>query len=230
MAVDDVYQLTLRATYAGQTILNGLAFKVKTETDPTSVQALALANDWKDHLRPMQATILAYQSFVLQQVRGGSANYTSKVCQRSGGARFEGNLTGTLTGSKSGDALPPQSAVVTTLRTSESGRTRRGRSYMAGLSETDQAYGTITSGIVTVFQTAWNVQLGKFGPTGTDALWQIGIWSMRLATGCVPRKEPPYGLTPKDSTSPGTAFQPVIEFIVKPIVYNQRRRTIGVGI
>jgi hypothetical protein len=230
VAIGDVFTLQLRSTYSGQVIMNTLAFRWLQALDPTTAQALTLANDWKTHLQAFQATTLAYTTFVLQQVRGGSVSYTTKPCLRTGGIRLEGNMTGTLGGSKPGDALPPQSAIVTTLKTNNAGRSHRGRLYMTAISETDQAYGTVTPGIVTTMQTAWNTQLAKYGPAGTDPNWQVGIWSMRIATGCVPGTGADHALVPHDTPNPSQAFDGVTEFVVKATVYSQRRRTIGVGI
>lgn len=230
MAIGDVFQLQLYSTYAGQTIMNSLAFRWLQALDPTTAQALTLANDWKVALKTFQSSGVAYSRFILQQVRGGDVSYTADPCNRVGGLRYEALLTGSLTGDGTSEALPPQSAAVTTLKTAKAGRTHRGRLYLTGVQELVQNQGTMIAGNLAAYQTTWNNQLVKFGVTGTDPNWQLGIWSMRTATGCVLRKEPPYGLAPHDTPNPSQSFEGVIEAVCKPTVYSQRKRTIGVGI
>jgi hypothetical protein len=230
MAVDDVYTVQLIQTYAGQRIMNSLAFRMKSATDPTPVQFQSLADDWKVLFISQQSSTLSYVSWLAQQVYGGTVSYVADPCNRVGGRRLEGSYTGTVVGAGTAEGLPPQSAWVTTLKTDFAGRTHRGRHYLSGMEEAKQTNGTIAGAFVTAYQTAWDAQLLQYGPAGTDPNFQLGIWSMRTATGCVPRKEPPYGMQNVAPANPVQAFTPVTSFTVRNIVYSQRRRTIGVGV
>ena len=229
MAVDDVYQLQLRSVYAGQQLMNTLHFRTKTAADPTPATALLLADDWKNAFRTAQVTTFNYSSWLLQQVRGGTVSYTNRPCLRDGGIRIEGAFTGAVAGAVVGDGMPPQSAIVTTLSTGFSGRRRRGRLYLPGFQEQDQSAGQLIPGAVTFMQSLWATQMGKFGPGGSNATWQLGIWSMRTATGCAPRGVPPWGMINVDPPDPAAAYLDVTTATPKAIVYSQRRRTIGVG-
>ena len=183
MATDDVYQLQILMTYAGQQIMNTLSFRTKAATAVDATVALALANDWKDAFRVQQVGTLSYRGWVLQQVRGGTATYPTGLCRRDGGARFEGSFTGTLVGSGVNPGMPPQSAIVTTLKSGLSGRRRRGRHYFAGWDRGNEDAGTVSGAFMTSLTALWAAQLVKFGVAGTSPLWQLGIWSMRTATG-----------------------------------------------
>lgn len=230
MAVDDVYTLSLYQTYAGQTCINTLAFRVLVSPDVTQAQLQALADDWKNHLKTFQCSGVTYTRWIAQQVRGGTVSYITDPCNRVGGFRNEGLFTGSVVGDGTSEGLPPQSACVTTLKTALAGRTHRGRLYLTGVQEIVQNQGTIVAGNLGTYQTAWNTQLAQFGPTGTDPTFQLGIWSMRTATGCITRKDPPYGMVPQDSPNQGAAFEKVTEAVCRATVYSQRKRTIGVGI
>jgi len=229
MAIGDVYQLQLHYSYSGQRLMNTLAFRMETAPDPVEATFAALATDWKDIFVTQQSTGVTYISWLAQQVRGGTVSYTDHPCQRTGGRRLEGLFTGSLVGTGSGDGLPPQCAWVTTLYTGFSGRTKRGRFYLGGLPESLQAGGTWNSASVTSYQTQWGTQLAQYGTSGTDPNFRLGVWSMRIATGCAVRTTPPYGLAPVDSPDESTAFAYVTSATVRSTVFSQRKRTIGVG-
>jgi hypothetical protein len=224
-----VYKLDLFQSYAGQRLMNSLCFARKTEPAPTQAELAALALDWKNFMLNHQLAQLTHTGWVAQQLSGTDVSYTAVPCTRQGGLRFEGLHTGTVVGGNAGDGMPPQSAIVTTISTGISGRSRRGRFYLGGWGEGFQNNGTITAGIVTSQQTAWDAQLAKFSPTGTNATWYSVVWSHTIATGCKPAAVHPHAMTAVGSPSPGTASAPVVQFKVRDVVYTQRRRTIGVG-
>src|SRR5262245_50199594 len=123
MAIDDVYQLSVRSTMTGQVYMNGLAFIRTLAADPTPGEFVTLANAVKEIHRPLQHAGLAYTTWVARQVRGDAVDYpTDEDCTPEGGLYFDGSLTGTLVGADSGDILPHQCAMVTTLRTGQIGR------------------------------------------------------------------------------------------------------------
>lgn len=229
MAIDDVYALTLNQTYAGQQIMNTLHFRMKTAPDPNDAQLQALATDWKDFFRTQQCDALSYTGWVAQQVRGGDVSYVAKPCARTGGRRLEGLFTGLLPGAYTGEGLPPQCALVTTLYTGLSGRSRRGRHYLGGIAEARQTAGTYLNTELTTYTTAWAAQLAQFTPAGTDPNFALGVWSFTIASGCTARKEPPWGMASTGTSLPNMAFNPVDRVVPRAIVYSQRKRTIGRG-
>lgn len=230
MPTDDVWQLQMLQSFAGQVCMNTFAFRTKTGAAVDAAAALALANTWKDFLRGYQADTLTHTGWVLQQVRGGTASYTVRACLRDGGARLEGTYTGTNTGGQVGmEGLPPQVAEVISLGTGYSGRRRRGRSYKTGFCEAYQRDGTITSAHLGLERTAWDTHMAKYRVGGTDPLWETGVWSMTTATGCVVSKTPPFKPVPTVSPDPLAAYLGITTWSVRPTLYSQRRRTIGKG-
>lgn len=139
MAIDDVYTITVRSTWSGQVYMNKLAF-VRTEAaDVDATQLLGVANAIKEIHRPSQITTFAYTTWEARQVRGANVTYPSGTnCQPEGGLYFDGAMTGSLAGAVAAEALPPQCAMVTTLRTGQIGRRKRGRFYAPGWGELQQ--------------------------------------------------------------------------------------------
>jgi hypothetical protein len=229
MAVDDVFKLTVTAQGGGGYYQNTYSFRSKTEPALTTAAWQTVADATKEIFRVTQRSTVVYQSWRAVQVYGAGVTYGPSPCERSGGSYFEGSFTGTTQGGASGDALPPQSAMVVTLNSGKTGRRFRGRVYAFGQTEVNQDDGLWIASHVTAITTAWNTYMGLVGPTGSNPNVQLGIFSERIATGCVPNPNPPPALINVDAPLPAQAFTPVVSFTVKGIVYNQRRRTRGVG-
>jgi len=229
MAEGDVYKLDLFQTYAGQRIMNSYHLARKTAGDPTQAECAALAADWKLHLQNHQVNTLQHTAWSVSQVAGDPVVYSTTECKRDGGLRFEGLHVAPTAGGNSGEAMPPQSAIVVTLSTGFAGRSRRGRTYISGFVEAFQNEGQLTDAIVTAQQTNWDAQIAQYSAAGTDPLWYLVVFSTTIAFGCRPGAVHPH--TPEHFATPnplGASF-PVISTKVRKIVYTQRRRTIGVG-
>jgi hypothetical protein len=123
------------------------------------------------------------------------------------------SFTAVFGSSATGEALPHQCSAVLSWRTALAGRSFRGRSYLPGRSEAEQAGGVWTPSQITASNAMAAQFLAVFGPSGTDLNWQFVIIS-RVANG-VPRV-PPIGT-------------PVISGAVRSVVFTQRRRVSGVG-
>lgn len=231
MAIDDTYRLTVRMTWLGQQFINTYAFNAIAETAVTNADATALAVDAKDAFRAINIPTVTYSSWRLTQLRGTGVTPVQGECRTEGGQAFEGLYTTNTAGTgSSGDALPPQCALVITLNTGFIGRRRRGRLYVPGFAETDQAAGTFTGTLITAATTAWNVFFNKYaGATPTSPLWRLGVWSYRIATGCVPGPPPNFGHVQVDPPNLADAFRPCTAYALRSTVYTQRRRVIGVG-
>lgn len=121
------------------------------------------------------------------------------------------------TGAQGGEPLPPQCAGVFTLKTGLAGRSRRGRLYLGGHLELYQASGQWTGAYVTALQARANAMVALAGIGGTSPDWRWGVWSKKLG-------EPSPGLY-----NTGAGFRTIKEVVFRPVVYTQRRRTIGVG-
>jgi len=229
MAVDDVYKLTVNAQAPGGVFQNTYAFKVKSVPDLTQANFQTLADLTKEIWRPNQRSTTTYTSWRATQVRGGTVSYPGGGCDRTGGLFFEGSFTGTVQGGLSGDVLPPQCSMVVTLNTGVTGRRYRGRIFGFSQVELNQDDGVWIGTHITAMTTAWSNYLLAVGNSGTNPNFQLGIWSERIATGCVPNPNPPPKHLHVEEGNPAAAFTNVASFTVRSIVYNQRRRTRGVG-
>lgn len=229
MAVNDVYRLIIKGRQVLSIRINELAVRHKLAPDATPAEQLALANDFKNLWLPVQSSSAAWETWELRQLWGTGMTPVASECRRDGGVVTGGALTGTLTGGRlTGDALPPQAAVVVTLVTGAIGRRKRGRWYGWGCAEVDQASGTWATSMHTDLAPTLATFLAKYGPSGTDPTFQLGVWSERTASGCTP-SGPDGELVNVETPHPELAFTPVTALTIRPIVYNQRRRTVGVG-
>lgn len=230
MAINDVYRATILYGDGSSRFQTSHYFRMKTAADPDGTKGLVLANAMKELMRGIQGDQVIYDGWTLEQVFGGTVVYQqSPTCKKTGGLILAGAPTGTLTGGDvGGDPLPAQNSCVLTLGTAFAGRSKRGRTYVMGITETNQGNGLWLSGVASYFTTALTTYLGLFAGTGTNPDFRFGVWSTVTATGC--RVNPLTGLHVVFSTpSPQTAFEPVTTVVQRPIVYTQRRRTIGVG-
>lgn len=229
MAVDDVYRLTIQATFSNHLLMNTYAVRMKSSPDPTEADIITLANACKELFRASQLNKIAYTSWTYSQLYGGGVTVVQDECRRTPGLQFAGLFSGTLTGGiATGEALPPQCALVWTMLTGYAGRRRRGRSYVFGFAETAQADGLFTSAIVTTAKASLTTFLGLYGVSGTDPQFQVGVWSERTASGCVPNPSGK-GSTNIETPRPELAFMRMTNYTVRDVVYTQRRRTLGVG-
>lgn len=230
MAIGDVWKLQTTAMFLGQTHLNTLHFECKTATEPTTAVMAALAVEMKDLHRARQADIYAYQRWKATQVRGAGISYPPPKYTRVGGLFLEGNFTSNQNGTMiDTQQLPPQCAFVITLKSPNIGRSRRGRIYIGGLTESQQQGGTWDPATVTAFTTTWNTFMAKYvWPAGTSPDFSMAVWSETIATGNKAR--PGGGYDHVATPSPETAGVGVISVVHRTTVYTQRRRVLGVGI
>jgi hypothetical protein len=229
MALDDVYVLTGTAQGPAGFFQNSAAFSMIVAPDPTPAQALVLANDLKAIWLSRQNNSIVWRTWKLRQVRGDNVSWpTGTSCNPIGGRLVEGNYGTGSTGEEIGDALPPQCAMVVTFKTGQIGRRYRGRMYGFGFGEADQLAGIWTSAALTEMEANLATFMGKYAPGSAGNLFQFGIWSYRIASGCVPNKT-----TGKhervDPPHPELAYTPVTTHVLRNIVYTQRRRVLGVG-
>jgi hypothetical protein len=228
MAVGDVYRMTIQATALGSVFMNTYAFTMRSTPDPTDADAVTVANALKDLARPLQSNNVTYQTWQLRQLYGGGVTVVQDECRRDGGLSLEGNFTGTVAGAVATDMLPPQCALVWTIKTGLTGRRRRGRSYVFGLTEITQTAGTWSGATITSMQTALSNIYAFYGPAGSDPQFLLGVWSERTASGCEYRGNPPTYQN-VETPHPELAFNMSNDFSIRPVVYSQRRRTVGVG-
>lgn len=131
---------------------------------------------------------------------------------------FAAPIAGEENGAIGGAPAPNAMAVVVTLRTGTAGKSHRGRMYIPGVSTgqlTDNG-NKVNPVSLPDLQTVFDNLVGIFGDAaGTDPTFAWGIYSKVIG-----------------GSSPYTVagWQPVDNCVVRPILGNQRRRRIGVGI
>lgn len=230
MAIDDVYVVTVTASMASGVVQNSYAFNRTISAEPTITDFAALADDLKELNRVSQIAALTYRGWKARQLRGDAVTWPSDdKCNPVGGLYFEGLYTTNLPGLQTGEALPPQCAQVTTVTTGEIGRRKRGRSYMGGVGEDQQIGGQISTALITSRTTAWTTFMAEYGIAAPPSGFRFGVWSTRTASGCgVDEDNPTHGRI--DPPHPELAFTPATGFAVRPTIYTQRRRVLGVGL
>jgi hypothetical protein len=231
MAIDDAYRLTVTAQMSGQFFQNSYALNVISTTEMNAGVFAAAALSFKEVFRQTQNSGLVYRSWRAVQLRGTGVTAIQNQCRTEGGSVFEGTFTSSTSGGATAvDPLPHQCALVVTLNTGLAGRRKRGRLYVPGFSEPDQAVGAWLSSIVTTWGTALNTVKAKYmGAGATDPDFRWGIWSFRTATGCERDPHPPYGHIQIDSPNLAAAWTRAEDYVIRSPVFTQRRRVIGVG-
>lgn len=113
-----------------------------------------------------------------------------------------------------GDDLPPQSSLVVTWRTTLKGRSYRGRTYLPGWKESQQASGTWAANATTAASDWADEMMRLYDGGAVNPNYQLSVVS-RYLNGV------------KRLTPVATA---IVSRSTRSVVYTQRRRTIGVGI
>jgi hypothetical protein len=231
MAIDDVYQVTVTSRLTGAGVAqNTFAFIRTTAAEPVNADFDSLAEAIKTIHRTLQNPVMNYSTWRARQVRGTGVTWpASGPCAPQGGKLYEGNVPSPLAGSGSGDALPPQCALVVTLKTALAGRRHRGRVYVTGWGEGDQVAGVWQSSILTTLATTWNTFMTAYAVVAPTSGFRLGIWSFRTASGCIPNPNAS-GHTRIDPPDAAQAFTAVSSYVLRNTVYTQRRRVSGVGV
>lgn len=229
MPSGDVYRVVITAVSGLHMYQNVLCVRQDTEPDLTNTEFAAFATDYITAIKATQTTGIVYLNWAATQLWGDGMSIVASQCRREGGRQYGDAITGQA-GTTAGDLLPPQSAAVITLGTGQTGKRKRGRIYLFGQVETNQADGQWTTAYLTGLQTAWNTFMNLYKhPSGTNVNFTLGVWSERTASGCVPAPPPQKGHLNIETPRPELAFTPVTTHIIRPVVYTQRRRTRGVG-
>lgn len=167
MAVDDLYRIALKYDVHGQSNVNVIYCKQVAAF--TSNNAFACATYMSQQLMPFFASILPI---------GRGANFGADVSLVARTTSDLGSNSFPISGSgPPGAALPPANAVVCSIRTGFSGRSRRGRIFLGGLSGNLTEAGTLNTigqGIYATFIT--NLQQVLMGGIAA-APYRLGVFS-----------------------------------------------------
>jgi hypothetical protein len=170
--------------------------------EPTDAQVRATADNWVALQSTVQVTSVIYRSVRIKRMTPFAFDEIIHAPSTAVGASGTIGTNTTL-------------AVVLTKRTGVAGRTHRGRFYLAGF-QTNWGTDVIDSGTgPTSLATFATALITKFGFAGTDPTMQAGVYS-RTIGGSFP------------FTLPG--WQLITRWDPQPIIGNQRRRRLNVGI
>jgi len=229
MAAGDVFKVTITSTGQGSIYQNTYHVQTLTAAVPTTANFATFVSDAIAIARTYQASSINYTQWEAIQQWGAGMTIVSGECRREGGLAYGGALSG-LPGVSISEPLPPQCACVVTWLTGQAGRRRRGRTYYGAQVETTQNDGLWLSTHITDMTTKVTAFLAIYKATGgTSAVFNVGVWSERIATGCVPAPPPAKGHVQVDLPNPDQAYRAIESGVVRPTVFSQRRRTRGVG-
>jgi hypothetical protein len=123
----------------------------------------------------------------------------------------------TLAGTGGTTPVPPVCAGIITWRTGQPGRRKRGRTYIAGISQTQHTGGRLSASFITTWMNAFgNQALSLWAAGGSSATTEIGVWS-RLNAGPSPPFDP-------------AGFQVITAFTAQPAMGSMGSRRFGRGI
>jgi hypothetical protein len=210
MPVGDVFRIRTKGTHLGSRV----EFGVHVEFMSAAADPADLVASWIATIMPLVTAATSVETNWLSVM----ASDTNPL----GAASVEVGLTQPNPGAIAGDALPPQNAVVVSLRTGLKGGRRRGRFFVPGISETGTALGRLSGTQLTAIQALASGIMGAYGSAGTEAAnYRLAVYSPIDTT-----PPPPKPFKPKNDR----LVTHITEFTVDPVVRTQRRRAIGVGI
>lgn len=208
-----LYHLTLRQRYHDQLCQNGYYFQhhVEGADTQTDIEICTLIENF-------------FETFVLPSIKlfaNNQVNYDGIVVSTIvpyQGAIFE-KILETSNGVQPDEALPTFNAGLISLRSGLGGKSRRGRSFYAGISEADSSNSRLEPDCFARLADIGLRLLATFGPAGTAAPIRYGVFSKKLgATG-----------NPADPYNPSTGFTGITQCAPRLLIATQRHRKIGHG-
>lgn len=209
MAIGDLVEVKHRYSVAGQSVINTFGFKDLDGTHSFTQLAADLwsaANGLTIWMGGMADSVVTLDVTVQAVEPSTPATVVYTAASPPAGA---------VTAGFGGNLLPPANALVTTWRTALAGRSYRGRSYRTGYRQVYQDAGQWTSTALSGIATNTTAFFARYNvATGVYAHWGLVVISRQL-NGAI--RATPIGT---DITS----------YTNRQVVYQQRRREIGVGI
>jgi hypothetical protein len=223
-----VVRLSVNGLYGAESFTNVLHFRVKAVAGVAApeVGLAIIASAWGNAWDGEQCNQTQWVSWQALQVRGTGVTYSPTTGKPSGGQTFEGVISPPIIGDAATDPLPPSVAIVASLRSGISGKSRRGRSYIPGASEGASTAGSPTSAAVTSFQAALDGFLATYKVGGGNPDWELGVWSYRIATDRFVNPLNPKETLFGGSPSPATAYVGVVSGKIDPQWGSMRSRSL----
>lgn len=201
MAIGDIWRIAFVGTNVSQEYVNIWHVKFKSVGATVPGAVTKIKTDFYDLFKTKCAT-----NFIL-------TNYHA-VQLASPAPVVDGTCS--VTGTDASNAMPPQVALVASLRTGIAGRSYRGRLYLAGLCEANNE-GIPVAAAVSAIQTYFDDLVASIGSGGASSDYEWGVWSKKL------------GFTAPSTYNLAAGWHPVTSVVVRSIWNTQRRRATGVG-
>lgn len=204
MAIGDVWRVAFEGHFLGSQYVNVWHFKTKTASPDVEDVIDYVTTNFYDLTKTQGVSDLWTLEIANARKLEQPATLFSKALSVQGGGT-------------PGQELPPQSAMVITLRSNLAGRRHRGRLYLGGYLESVQAQGVWATSTVNAVQGYVDNLVAALGNGGSNVDWTWGIWSRRYGG-----EDPgPYNLT--------AGWTDIYSAVVRDTVFSQRRRVAGVG-
>lgn len=230
MALDDVYILSLRQSLFGQQVVNTMALRCKVAPDPTAADFQTFADNVRLGLRTFQVDDLSYTDWVALKVRGAGVTYATSAPFRVSTVSFSGPFPGGSTGMELSPPGAPNAAIVLAVITAQSGRRRKGRMFIAGVSEAAiDNDGTLADSVRTGTIETWrsgHVAYAAVG--GTSPVFEQGVWSDRIAMNVALSNTWPRVRVSQGAPDPASAYAGMVNLICRDYIGSQRDRRPGI--
>lgn len=182
--IADCYRVAVRGhNSAGQICVNVLHFSKPGATSEASFRTALDANLRNIYLA---GGVTGVGTSGWGTFGGGSSYVDDYTITKLDGVSASLTIPMPINGSASGDNLPPDTALVTTLRSSSRGRSKRGRTYWWGGTEANNGSdGRVLAANLLEFQANWNAVL--VAPANTDAILSVASYTLgtfAIVTSC----------------------------------------------
>jgi len=210
----DVYKAALVGTLFGQEVVVTSYWRQSgantSDADSRTALASAIGTSCNGNMAPQLSNSLVFNTAQIRDVvpfgdTVGGVDYTG------GDFPFPGSVTTSV-------AAPPSTAVVTRKRTAVLGRKGRGRNYWPGVPMGSTSIGQLTSGAFAAWTTAWTAFLQTL--------------TLSSGGGSVAFNPVIVGIDTKDEAGHALTYRvtDITSADVDPVLRQQRRREIGVGV
>lgn len=212
-----LYHLTLVAEQDGQVMQNGFYFQGRdgNPNDTNLEDAEHLINDFQTWIIPLFKAIASDQWHLKGMVCTTLIPRLGPLVEK--GILNEGGIQGD-------GSLPTASAAVLSLRTGHSGRSNRGRLYLAGIPKSNCLDSRVDDAYITGLQAVGDGLLTRYGPLGSNTRVVYGLYRRRI--GDIRHSE----VSPIFIEQQHVGFAPVTATIARREIYTQRKRLLGKGI
>jgi hypothetical protein len=179
MAINDTVRLAVKGQVGGQDHVHTLHFR-HLSVDATEQ---SLIDAWQTSCRGAYRDMFRDDDSPVQLYSVAHVCGTIPLRASTEESEVAGSIVGTdgVAANALGDKMAPWLALVLSLRTASAGKSRRGRSYIGGLSEARVQGDLILSGQIGRADTYKNSLLTTFGPAGTNLAHKLVIHSRKLS-------------------------------------------------